>query len=386
MADSFPPLALQGGPRACDVAPVWPLPDEEVRAALLQAYADGSWGSYHGHYCRALCQALAEFFQTPWVTLCCSGTLAVELALRAAGVTMQGEVLLAGYDFPGNFRAIEAIGATPVLVDLDPENWNLDPRLVESALSKHTQAILVSHLHGGLAPMQRLVELARARGLAVIEDACQAPGAMVQGRLAGAWGDVGVLSFGGSKLLTAGRGGAILSSRQDIHQRAKLYSERGNLAFPLSELQAAVLLPQLSKLSQHNAQRTASVQRLAAGICDVRSLHLRLNHDAANQPAFYKVGLRYNPVQRGVSRAEFLATVQAEGVPLAEGFRGFARRSSRRCRLAGDMTQSRLAAECTVVLHHPILLQGGEAVESIIGALRKVQWHLDRDALSTDQR
>ena len=79
----------------------------------------------------------------------------------------------------------------------------------------------------------------------MIEDACQAPGAMLEGRRAGTFGDVGVLSFGGSKLLTSGRGGAVLTSDAHMAQRIRLYTQRGNEAYPLSEMQAAVVLPQL---------------------------------------------------------------------------------------------------------------------------------------------
>src|SRR5436853_127214 len=88
-----------------------------------------------------------------------------------------------------------------------------------------------------LIPVQG--ELARGRNIRLIEDAAQMPGATVAGRPAGSWGDVGILSFGGSKLVTAGRGGAVLTSQPDIAQRIRLYTQRGNDAYPLSELQAA---------------------------------------------------------------------------------------------------------------------------------------------------
>src|SRR5207244_5610224 len=101
-------------------------------------------------------------------------------------------------------------------------------------------------------------------GLAILEDACQVPGATVAGKPAGSWGDCGVISFGGSKLLTAGRGGAIVTNREDVLQRIKVYCERGNDAFPLSELQAAVLVPQIPQLAAANEQRRRSVELLLA--------------------------------------------------------------------------------------------------------------------------
>src|SRR5260370_14425512 len=107
----------------------------------------------------------------------------------------------------------------PVLVDVAPHNSNLDPARLAAALGPRTKAVIVSHLHGGLVPMVEVMDEARRHGVKVIEDAAQAPGAVLQGRRAGAWGDAGVLSFGGSELLTSGRRGAILTPRADAWQR-----------------------------------------------------------------------------------------------------------------------------------------------------------------------
>src|SRR5204862_924383 len=135
-----------------------------------------------------------------------------------------------------------------VLVDVQPGTACLDGEQLADACHERTRAVIVSHLHGELAPMADIRAFADCSGLLLIEDACQAPGAMIEGRPAGTWGDVGVLSFGGSKLLSAGRGGALLTRSAEFIQRAKVYCEQGNHAFPLSELQAAVLIPQLAKL------------------------------------------------------------------------------------------------------------------------------------------
>jgi hypothetical protein len=98
--------------------PSWPGVMPEVEESVLRALRDGSWGRYDGPYCASLAQSLAERFSQPYVTPCSSGTIAVELALRGLGVEPGQEVILGGYDFPGNFRAIEAIGAIPVLIDI----------------------------------------------------------------------------------------------------------------------------------------------------------------------------------------------------------------------------------------------------------------------------
>lgn len=303
---------------------------------------------------------------------CCSGTFAVELALRSLKVEAGDEVILAAYDFSGNFKAVEAIGARPVLIDIRPDNWCIDSELVAAAISNRTKAIIVSHLHGGLADVERIRQIAAEHGLRVVEDACQAPGAMTAGQAVGTLGDVGVLSFGGSKLLTAGRGGAILTRDSSVLQRAKIYCEQGNNAYPMSELQAAVLIPQIELLPQYNELRLANVtrllHRLEAFTC-MRGLKLNVTQTV---PAFYKVPWLFSNQADGVSVNQFIQAMQAEGVALDRGFRGFAKRSNRRCRVATDLTHASQAANSTILLHHPILLQGTTAIDKVVEAFRKV--------------
>jgi len=353
-------------------APDWPPADELVAAALRQAIADGSWGRYHGPHGPRLAAALAEFFQTEFVSLCCSGTFAVQLALRGLRIEPGDEVLLAGYDFPGNFRSIEALGAMPVLVDLAPRNCNLAPLQLETARGPRTRAVLVSHLHGGLVRMRELCAWAREHRLAVIEDICQAPGAVVEGRPAGTWGDVGVLSFGGSKLLTAGRGGAIFTRHAEIYQRAKIFCEQGNHAFPLSELQAAILAPQLARLPERNRRRTASVALLRRELADIPCLKWFETDAAPCEPVYYKLGFQFDATAAGCSREAFLAAAQAAGIPIDAGFRGFLHRGPRRCRRAGELTEAARAAAGTVVLHHPVLLQPDDVIQQLAQTLRQI--------------
>jgi dTDP-4-amino-4,6-dideoxygalactose transaminase len=367
-------LAIAGGtPVLAEGPPSWPLDDDEVRAALAAAMADGSWGKYDAGHVAQFSAELAQYHGAAHALPCCSGTFAVEFALRAVKVGPEDEVILAGYDFPGNFRAVEACGARPVLVDIEPQTWCLDAAQLEAAFSAATKAVVVSHLHGGVADMQQVMELCRARSVAVVEDACQTPGGEVQGRVAGMWGDVGVLSFGGSKLLTAGRGGAILTNDAQIAQRARIFCERGNHAFPLSELQAAVLCPQLRKLDAQNAIRRAHADRLRELTNNLPGLIPVNAPRARGSSSYYKFAWRNDAAAcGGHSRDEFVAAIQAEGVAIDTGFRGFAGRSASRCRRVGELPHSRAAAEQTVILHHPVLLTSHETIERVAAAIRKV--------------
>lgn len=373
-------LAIHGGrPVLPEGPPTWPRADEDVRAALEAAYVDGSWGRYHGPHSERLRSLLGELCGVSQAWLCSSGTIAVELALRGLKVGPGDEVILAAYDFPGNFRAIEAVGARPVLVDLAAGTWTIDIEQVNAAVRPQSKAVIASHLHGSLVDMRRMREVADKHGLQVVEDACQVPGARVSGRSAGSWGDCGVLSFGGSKLLTAGRGGAVISSRADVMQRLKIHCERGNDAYPLSELQAAVLGPQIPKLAAQNTRRLQASNLLLAECADIHSLVALQMPSDDSIPAFYKVPwlLRGNSDDCGSTafeqlRGQFLAAVRAEGVALDEGFRGFARRTTQRCRSIGNLVHAQRAAAGTVILHHPVLLGSDDTIRLLAQAIKKV--------------
>ncbi len=360
-----------------DKLPGWPLPDEEIRLALLAAFADGSWGKYDGPYGKQLAARLRDLHQVEHVLVCSSGTIAVELALRGLKVGPGDEVILAGYDFAGNFRAVEAVGARPVLVDLAPGSWTLDPHGLRAAIGPLTRALIVSHLHGTLADMPQIMETASSSRLRVVEDACQTPGANVAGKIAGSWGDVGIHSFGGSKLLTAGRGGAIVTPHADVAQRIRIYSQRGNEAFPLSELQASVLIPQLDKLAERNERRLAAANRLREQLADLPELHIPATSKHGGSPAYYKFGIFFRSDDGAdddllpEQRQRFLAAVQANGLPLDEGFRGFVLRSSLRCRVAGPLANAQRAAYGTVLLHHPVLLASLETIHKVAQTIRQ---------------
>jgi perosamine synthetase len=373
------PAILGGPPVRPQGPPDWPLPDDAILRALHAAYQDGSWGKYHGAYVEELEGRLTRDHGVEFALTCGSGTFAVELALRALRIGVGDEVIVAGYDYSGNFLGVHAVGARPVLVDIDADNWNFTVERLADAISAVTRAVIVSHLHGGVVPMEEVMAVATAHGLRVIEDAAQAPGGVVQGRKAGSWGDVGILSFGGSKLVTAGRGGALVTRHADVHQRARVAMNRGNRVCPLSELQAAVVLPQLDRLDARNAHRARSVRLLFEQLRDVPGIRPFTNRCADCEPGFYKVGFQFDETQFGLSRDRFLAAVRAEGIAFDEGFRALhVGRSPSRFRKAGDLAEAERAHAGVVVLHHPVLLGSPADIEEIARAVQRVYANADR--------
>ena len=201
---------------------------QAVQNALARFATEGAWRKYNGLYLESLRTYISNSLEREHVRLCCSGTFAVELAIRSLQLEPNEEVILAGYDFPGNFRAIQDSGAIVCLCDVAVGNWVPTVEQLEAAIGPNSRAIVVSHLHGALAPMESICNWAKQKGLCVIEDACQAHGASIDGKPAGAWGDLSALSFGGSKLIASGRGGAVVTNNSRFAQRMTIYCERGN--------------------------------------------------------------------------------------------------------------------------------------------------------------
>ncbi len=349
--------------------PAWPPHDGGISDAFLRMLQDGSWADYNGRHGRALQQALQQMHGSAHCVLCSSGTAAMELALRGCrvGQSAGDEVVLCAYDFKSNFINVLLVGGKPVLVDTLPGEPTMDPQRVRAALTERTRAVIVSHLHGLSGGVQEIRELAAEQGIPVIEDACQAIGGVYGGRRAGSIGDVSIFSFGGSKLITAGRGGALLTSSTAIAQRVQLWQQRGNEAYPLSELQAAVLLPQLTLLEARSVLRMASVDRLHHQLKSdpllepVVPAELLLEPErrpAGFQPAFYKMAFR---LKTGVSarlRETIASRCQDAGILLSPAFPALHRIHARsRWRAEGDLGNAEDLGQRLMTLHHPLLLQ-----------------------------
>jgi dTDP-4-amino-4,6-dideoxygalactose transaminase len=157
-----------------------------------------------------------------------SGTSALHLALLGAGVGPGDEVITVSMTFVATTAAILYSGARPVFVDVDPNTWTMNPSLIEAAITPRTKAIVPVHLHGLMADMDTIMEIARRHDLVVIEDAAQAHGAEYKGRRAGSIGDLGCFSFYPGKNLGAyGEGGAVVSNRSEFAQRISLLRDWG---------------------------------------------------------------------------------------------------------------------------------------------------------------
>jgi dTDP-4-amino-4,6-dideoxygalactose transaminase len=231
-----------------------------------------------------------------------------------------------------------------------------------------------------MADVPAIVELTGRHKIAVIEDACQMPGAKRERWLTGTWGDVGVFSFGGSKLVTAGRGGAVITNDASIAQRIRLYRIRGNNAYPLSELQAVAILPQWQRLEADNQRRRETVASLIRRLPAGSGLVPFQNSEPHLEPAYYKLGFWYQPdAFAGLSRDNFAKAMRAEGIAMDAGFRALhLSHSKRRFRAVGELPHAAHSDGHVLTLHHPLLLEGEVAVQEFLMAMEKIQQHAAR--------
>lgn len=210
----------------------------------------------------------AEYCQADYGVGVNSGTSALHLALLAAGVGPDDEVITVPYTFFATVAAIEYCGARPVFVDIDPRTFNMDPGGIAARITPRTRAILVVHLYGQPADMDRILEIARQHQIAVIEDAAQAHGAEYKGRRVGGIGDIGCFSFYPTKNLgAAGEGGMAVTNNPDYARTMRMLRDWGQeekyrpvlkgFNYRLQGLQAAILRVKLRRLEDWNRARCA---------------------------------------------------------------------------------------------------------------------------------
>lgn len=221
--------------------------------------------------------SFAEFCGTEHAAGVSSGTAALEIALRALGIGPGDEVIVPTYSFIATAEAVSTVGATPVIVDVDEETALITPEIVERALTPRTRCVIPVHLFGRPVDMDPLLALCRERGVVVVEDACQAHGALYRGRPVGSLGDAGCFSFYPTKNLGGwGDGGALVTNDADLHDRVRLLRSHGEgvrhhheLAtgtHRLDTLQAAILEVKLRHLPAWNQRRRDAAEALRGGL------------------------------------------------------------------------------------------------------------------------
>ena len=266
---------------------------EEVQKVLhtgvLMRY--GFDGMRDGHWKAVeLEKALSNRMQTKYAQLVSSGTAALTVAMASAGVGAGDEVILPTFTFVASFESVLALGAVPVLADID-DTLTLDPEAVKRAITPRTRVIMPVHMCGSMADLEALKGIANAHDLLLIEDACQAIGGSFDGKPLGSYGDLGCFSFDYVKTITCGEGGALITDNKTFYKNADHYSDHGHdhtgkdrgaekhpflgYNYRISELNAAVGVAQLKRLDEFLDLQEKHYRILEEAIRDIPGISLR---------------------------------------------------------------------------------------------------------------
>lgn len=315
----------------------WPIWNPETDEPLvIQSLRSGVWSR----------GKLVSQFESEWAKALGSkrclatvnGTNALIVGLNQLGIGAGDEVLVPPYTFIATIQSVLVNGAIPVFVDVDPNTYQMDPAKIEAKITSKTKAIVPVHILGMPADMDRIMKIAKKHNLIVLEDACQAHLAEVNGKKVGTIGNAGCFSFQTSKNLAIGESGALVSDDEEFMNRCFSYH---NLGLPyglppgsvasgslrigtkvrMAEYQAAIGLVQLKRLEEQTNKRNENAAYLTKKIKNIPGIVPHKLYDNVTKAAYLLYAFRYKQNQfKGLPLEAFVKAVAAEGVPVSLGY------------------------------------------------------------------
>jgi dTDP-4-amino-4,6-dideoxygalactose transaminase len=325
-------LAITGG-KALRKTPftTWPTGTKKEAAALKDVLTGSKWGGqpFPGKHALAFAKKFAKVHTAKYAQCVNTGTVAIQAALKAIDVRPGDEVIAPAYTWEGTVGPVLLVNAVPVFVDIDPDTYCLDAKLIEKAITPKTKAILPVHLGMRFADMDEILRIAAKHNLKVIEDCAHAHGGMWKGKGAGSMGDLGAFSFQSSKLITSGEGGAVITNNLEYMERVQSYINAGRASltdkyhhriigfnYRMGEFQAAVLGPQLDRLAAQAKIRARNMKRFESRLQNTPGIGLLKPESRITRQAPYGYVLKYfSEKAKDIPRASFVAALQLEGIP-----------------------------------------------------------------------
>jgi len=323
-------LALLGGkPTKTNPFPDWPQFDHKEEKALLDVLHSGVWWRTPGTRTLQFEGEFARYHQAKHGVACTNGTAALEIAMAALEIGQEDEVIIPDFTFVATASAVLSVGAMPVMVDVDPLTFNINPDLIEKAITPRTKAIIAVHIGGMPCDMDRLVEIARKHTLYLVEDCAHAHGSEWDGKKVGSFGSCGTFSFQASKLMTAGEGGIVVTNDDDLEIRLRSVHDCGRMPgewfyshfingsnYRLSEWQGAVLSQQLSRLDDQAAKREVNSAYLDRELAKIDGIRPQKRDPRVTRNGTYCYIFHYDPTFfNNLSAEKFIAAFEAEGIP-----------------------------------------------------------------------
>jgi dTDP-4-amino-4,6-dideoxygalactose transaminase len=339
-------LALFGGNKVREAAyPPYPvLSDDEKReiisvieSNILSGFiaSDGD-AFFGGPRVRELEGLIKEYFGVKHAIAVNSCTAALNCATAALGLGPGDEVLVPPLTMSATATSVLMTNAVPVFVDIDPDRYSIDPRVLERSITAHTRAIIVVHLFGYPANMDDIMAIAGKHGLRVIEDCAQAPGAKYKGKLVGTLGDIGVFSLNQHKTITTGEGGWIVTDDDILAKKMQLVRNHGEVIvdkmpeitdvsnmigynYRMPELEAAVGVAQFVKLDKFTEGRIELAQYLQNRLKHLPGLQFpSIEKDSSH--VYFALPIKIDPDLVGITRDQFVDALVAEGIPFGKGY------------------------------------------------------------------
>jgi dTDP-4-amino-4,6-dideoxygalactose transaminase len=324
-------LAITGGePLRKTPFTAWPVGGKEEAAALQDVLTSTKWGGqpFPGKHALAFAKKFAELHTVKYAQCVNTGTVAIQASLKAIGIKPGDEVIVPAYTWEGTVGPVLLVNAVPIFVDVDPDTYCLDAKLIEQAITPRTKAILPVHLGMRFADMDEILRIAAKHNIKVVEDCAHAHGGMWKGKGAGSMGDLGAFSFQSSKLITSGEGGAVISNNLEYMEIVQSYINAGRASltdqfhhrivgfnYRLGEFQAAVLGPQLDRLPQQSLIREKNMKHFESRLQNTVAIGLLKPDPRITRLAPYGYVFKYfTDKAENIPRAAFVAAMQLEGV------------------------------------------------------------------------
>jgi len=307
--------------------------DSSEEQRLLKVLSSAKWGKLQGDEVAQFERRFAAMHGCQHAIGVVNGTVSLRIALMAAGLKAEDEVIVPPYTFLATATAVVEANMVPVFADIDLATFNLDPAAVEAAITPRTRAIMPVHMAGQPADMDRLMALATKHNLAVIEDAAHAHAALYRNEPAGSIGHMGSFSFQSSKNLTCGEGGIITTNHEQLADACRSIHNCGRVAgglwyehhvmsanYRLGEFQGAILNAQLDRLEQQTQTRDLNGQYLAHKLSQIPGIHPQKRLAETTRHSYHLFLFRIDGEAFGASRAAVLKALAAEGIPVSGGY------------------------------------------------------------------
>jgi dTDP-4-amino-4,6-dideoxygalactose transaminase len=398
-------LALLGGkPVKQEPFDPWPRYDGHERQALLDVLESRIWWRTPGTQATQFEKEFASYQQARYGIAVTNGTAALEVALAALGIRPGDEVIVPDFTFVATASAVLFTGAMPVLVDVSPDTYCIDPAAVEAFITPRTKAVIAVHMGGHPADLDALTDIARKHHLKLVEDASHAHGSEWRGRRVGAIGNIGTFSFQQSKLMTAGEGGIIVTNDTQLEKTARSVHDCGRMPgewfyahfiygsnYRLSEWQAAILRAQLQRADDLNVLRQRSAACLDRELPKIEGITPQKLDPRVTCNGHYAYIFHVdNKAFAGIPIAKFIEAFNAEGFPTQASYPpvhelDLFTSGAYRQRLHGDQARADHAflkaafpntargAWETVWLPQPVLLGSEQDMALVPEAIRKIQ-------------